>query len=49
MLRVDAGEQGGRRGGGAGGEHAPRQDGEVQASGLAAPPRRRRRLCSALR
>uniref|UniRef100_R7WFQ1 Uncharacterized protein n=1 Tax=Aegilops tauschii TaxID=37682 RepID=R7WFQ1_AEGTA len=50
MLRVDAVEQGGRPGGGgAGGEHAPEQDGGVQAGGLAPLPRRGRRLGPALR
>lgn len=50
MLRVDAVEQGGRPGGGgAGGEHAPEQDGGVQAGGLAPLPRRGRRLGPDLR
>lgn len=48
MLRVDAVEQGGWPGSGAGGEHAPEQDAEVQASGLAPLPRRSRHLGAAL-
>lgn len=48
MLRVDAVEQGGWPGSGAGGEHAPEQDAEVQASGLAPLPRRSRLLGTAL-
>lgn len=35
MLRVDATKQGGWPGCSAGGEHAPEQDGLVQAGGLA--------------